>query len=75
MRLQFPQTDSTPQTLPSDIGSLAFALDEFFDVLDGLYLEGAIAAKPRRVLEPPLHIRLSRRAMAHKLHVNSGECS
>jgi hypothetical protein len=40
MNLRSSQTDTSPLVLPSDIGSIAFAMDEFFDVLDVLYLQG-----------------------------------
>ena len=40
MKLQDPNTEPPVGIWPSDIGSLAFALDEFFDVLDVVYLKG-----------------------------------
>ncbi len=35
-------TESRVGIWPSDIGSLAFELDEFFDALDGLFLHGDV---------------------------------
>jgi hypothetical protein len=39
VKLQDSNTQPPVGVWPSDIGSLAFALDEFFDVLDALYLD------------------------------------
>lgn len=39
MKLQIPKTQPPAGVWPSDIGSLAFASDEFFDVLDMFYLQ------------------------------------
>jgi hypothetical protein len=40
MKLRKPNTRPSVELWPSDIGSLAFKLDEFFDALDMLYEEG-----------------------------------
>jgi hypothetical protein len=39
MKLPQTQAQASAGVWPSDIGSLAFETEEFFDVLDGLYLE------------------------------------
>ena len=40
MKSQDTEIHATVGIWPGDIGSLAFTLDEFFDVLDVVYLKG-----------------------------------
>jgi hypothetical protein len=40
--LQDSNTESRVGIWPSDIGSLAFESDDFFDILDGLFLQGDV---------------------------------
>ena len=49
MILQDIEAESSVRVGPSDVSALAFALDEFFDVLDVLYLErdGITTVAPR----------------------------
>jgi len=49
MKLQDPDAQNSIPIRSDDIHSLAFALDEFFDVLDMIYLErdGITPAMPR----------------------------
>jgi hypothetical protein len=49
MILHDPDAEPPVRVVPSEVSALAFALDEFFDVLDVLYLErdGAAPSVPR----------------------------